>query len=196
MNIYIVRHGETDWNIQGRLQGVSDIPLNVNGIASSIRLKPFFDGMCLQALITSPLKRTIMTGLLLIQDAQVDSYRLDERIIEKNYGICEGMIIQDRQALYPNGHSEGEESYKNVRFRMISALKDYRAQYDKDILVVSHGAAIAALMKELDPFYQTYYVCLNNNALTILDGDTLSIKAFNLSIEEALAWKGNVKNFD
>ncbi|MDB7980649.1 histidine phosphatase family protein [Faecalicoccus pleomorphus] len=194
MNIFIVRHGETEWNRIGLVQGRADNPLNENGILACKQLQTLFDQKEFQALIMSPLRRTIHTGLILTENAIVEDYRLDPRIIEKDFGISDGKPIEERHLNYPNGHAPGEESYKLVRKRMITAFKSYVKRYDKDILVISHGAAIAALMKEVSPEFDRTFVRLKNNSLTVLDGKTLEVKAFDLIGDEAAQWmKDNYK---
>lgn len=188
MYIDIIRHGKTEWNRIGLVQGRADNPLNKNGILACQQLKPLFDHKEFQALIMSPLRRTIQTGLILTENSIVDDYRIDPRIIEKDFGISDGKPIEERHLNYPNGHAPGEESYKLVRKRMITAFKSYSKRYDKDILVISHGAAIAALMKEVNPEFDRVFVRLKNNSLTVLDGKTLDVKAFDLVGDDATQW--------
>lgn len=188
MYIDIIRHGKTEWNRIGLVQGRADNPLNKNGILACQQLKPLFDHKEFQALIMSPLRRTIQTGLILTENSIVDDYRIDPRIIEKDFGISDGKPIEERHLNYPNGHTPGEESYKLVRKRMITAFKSYSKHYDKDILVISHGAAIAALMKEVNPEFDRVFVRLKNNSLTVLDGKTLDVKAFDLVGDDATQW--------
>lgn len=188
MYIDIIRHGKTEWNRIGLVQGRADNPLNKNGILACQQLKPLFDHKEFQALIMSPLRRTIQTGLILTENSIVDAYRIDPRIIEKDFGISDGKPIEERHLNYPNGHAPGEESYKLVRKRMITAFKSYSKRYDKDILVISHGAAIAALMKEVNPEFDRVFVRLKNNSLTVLDGKTLDVKAFDLVGDDATQW--------
>lgn len=188
MYIDIIRHGKTEWNRIGLVQGRADNPLNKNGILACQQLKPLFDHKEFQALIMSPLRRTIQTGLILTENSIVDDYRIDPRIIEKDFGISDGKPIEERHLNYPNGHAPGEESYKLVRKRMITAFKSYSKRYDKDILVISHGAAIAALMKEVNPEFDRVFVRLKNNSLTVLDGKTLDVEAFDLVGDDATQW--------
>ncbi|MGX8833115.1 histidine phosphatase family protein [Amedibacillus sp. YH-ame6] len=188
MYMYIVRHGETEWNCTGRVQGISNNPINENGIRQAQSVSSFFDGFEFEAVITSPLERTKQTADILCEHASVMFYREDARVIEKNFGICEGMIIEQRHREYPFGHAEGEESYKEVRKRMFQAIRDYAMEYKKDILIVSHGGAIAALLKELDKSYENEFVRMDNLSITIVD-ENLKLHGVNLNLDEAMKWK-------
>lgn len=184
MNMYIVRHGETEWNRIGLVQGRADNPLNKNGIALAEKTSEIFREMHFEAVITSPLIRTKETARILCAQSMVDTKRIDERIIEKDFGICEGREIAFRYAQYPNGHAPGEESFKVVRRRMYQAIKEYANMYNNDILIVTHGCAIAALLKELDEKYERKFVKLNNVSITIIN-QNLEVLEVDMSYEDA-----------
>ena len=188
MRIFIVRHGETDWNKQEIVQGVSDIPLNKTGIQQAMHASQFFSGKHFDALITSPLQRTIETGTILIQNAHVKQIFQDERLIEKNFGICEGWSVERRKKEYPQGHAPNEESFVTVKQRMKEAILDYRQQFQNDILIVSHGAAMAALLKALDPSLQNEFIRFQNVSLTLIDGTSLQILARDLVNNKMKPW--------
>lgn len=192
MYMFIVRHGETEWNRIGLVQGRTDNELNANGIEQAKRMADVFSGMQFDALITSPLKRTKETAYYLCAHAQIREEKEDERLIEKDFGICDGRPIEERHQYYPDGHAPQEESFQLVRKRMKEAVTEYAEMYHNHILIVTHGCAIAALVKELDPVYDRQFVRLRNTSVTIID-DLLQVKAFDLDLEEALLWrKGHI----
>ena len=92
MKIYIVRHGETDWNGPRRLQGRSDIPLNETGIEEAKITGEALKDVPFAAAFVSPLTRTRQTAELLIRDRHIPVYR-DERIIEMCFGVYEGLSV-------------------------------------------------------------------------------------------------------
>lgn len=58
MKIYVIRHGQTDWNLEGRMLTLEDIPLNENGITQAKKAKEIVDNLDYDLVISSPLKRT------------------------------------------------------------------------------------------------------------------------------------------
>lgn len=186
MYMYLVRHGETEWNRIGLVQGRADNPLNETGIKQAKDSAEVFRGKSFEALITSPLIRTKQTAKYLCAYTLVKEVRVDDRVIEKDFGICEGQTIKTRWSMYPKGHAQGEESFVIVRKRMKEAVEEYVETYHDDILIVTHGCAIAALVKELDPYYDKQFVRLQNTSITIID-DALHVVALDLSLEEAKA---------
>ena len=145
MMIYIVRHGETQWNADGRIQGRRDIELNENGRRQAEAAAEALRGKSFQALITSPLSRAKQTGAILAQFAQIAEVREDARIVERDFGELDGARFTEdvRHRLYQE-KVQGAESLEEVAARMAEAFDEYVQQYDGDILVVSHGAAQAA----------------------------------------------------
>src|SRR5690606_17875731 len=100
--VYVIRHGQTDWNAEHRLQGQKDIPLNDLGRAQAAG-----NGRLLKAIlgekihdfdyVASPLSRTRETMELLRQAMGISpkSYRLDERLVEVSFGDWEGYTIPE-----------------------------------------------------------------------------------------------------
>ena len=164
MMIYIVRHGETQWNADGRIQGRRDIELNENGRRQAEAAAEALRGKSFQALITSPLSRAKQTGAILAQFAQIAEVREDARIVEK---------------------VQGAESLEEVAARMAEAFDEYVQQYDGDILVVSHGAAITALLKRLDPQLQRMHVHLNNASFSLLEWKDGAFTVINYNLDAA-----------
>lgn len=190
MYMFIIRHGETEWNRLQLVQGISDNPLNNKGIEQAKEIAPLFKEMLFDAVITSPLIRTKQTARYVCKYAKVKSWKEDVRIIEKNFGICEGIPISQRYDQYPNGHAEGEESFQTVRKRMLQAISSYANDYDGNILISTHGCAIAALLKELDPIYEKQFVRLKNTSITIVDKN-LKLQGFDMDVIEVKKWMSN-----
>ena len=184
MYIYVIRHGETEWNQLGKVQGRTDVLLNSEGRNQAKKISLLFKGCSFDSLITSPLSRAIETGILLTTHAHVEKILQDDKIIEKSYGITEGWKGTERYRIYPHGHAPGEESYKIVRKRMREAIESYARTYTKDVLVVSHGSAIAAMIKELEPSLEKDFLKIDNCSITIIDSKTLQIVAWNLDYDD------------
>ena len=101
MELYVARHGETEFNIERRIQGSGmDSPLTSNGIAQAKALGKSLEGINFDAVYSSPLKRTVAT----VETAFCDRYKpiLDPRLVEIGMGVMEGMLWDDIAELYPN----------------------------------------------------------------------------------------------
>lgn len=160
MEIYLIRHGITEWNKERRLQGNSDTPLANEGIElakeASERLKDiYFD-----RIYSSPLKRAYDTAVILRGNRDIPIIT-DERIREIGFGVCEGMnfdeLVKDEKGPFkyffdePGKYfaPEGGESLKEVCNRAASFWKEVILPLDgicKRIMIVAHGAVNKAQM--------------------------------------------------
>lgn len=164
--VFYIRHGETDWNVGGRLQGRHDVPLNARGREQARHcgglLRDLFarEGRDAQAVdfVSSPLGRASET-MRLARDAMgldPDAYRIDERLTEIAFGDWEGCTLaqlrtRDPQRLAAREHDKWRflppngESYEMVSVRM-------RAWYEaleRDVVAVAHGGTCRGLMAVL-----------------------------------------------
>ena len=136
--LYIVRHGQTNWNIEKRITGRMDISINETGIKEAYELKEKLKDIKFDYIFTSPLKRTIETAKI-IRDQEII---IDERLIERGNGKFEGMkkdeINFDFNKL--NDNSYNVESISSLRDRTESFFKEIKDKYrGKNILIVTHG---------------------------------------------------------
>ena len=165
--IYYIRHGETTWNAEGRLQGVQDIPLNDLGRrqaahAGNILLDLFArDGreQSSLAFVASPLIRARATMELVRGELKLPpaGYALDDRLREIGYGQWEGSTLPEMQVADPDLYAKrqtekwtvsppGGESYVEVQARM----QDWYTSLRSDTVAVAHGGTARALMVALD----------------------------------------------
>lgn len=164
--IYYLRHGETEWNALGRLQGTRDIPLNARGRGQAVHaggiLAELFkrDGKDKAALsyVSSPLGRARETMELVRGKLELPltDYFLDDRLREIGYGVWEGLTLAESEASDPEVYARrladkwtvcpaGGETYADVQVRV-------RAWYDQlrtDAVAVAHGGTARALMVSL-----------------------------------------------
>lgn len=139
--IYVVRHGQTDWNIEGRNQGHTDIELNQTGIAQSQKLARKLEEIRFDLVISSPLKRALKTAEIICSDPIL----CDERIKERYNGELEGR--KDAASLVdfsdPNDTRYGIEPLPLFRKR-ISEFWDeiLQRQKKKNILVITHAGVV------------------------------------------------------
>ena len=123
---------------------------------------------------------------LLAQFAQIAEVREDARIVERDFGELDGARFTEdvRHRLYQE-KVQGAESLEEVAARMAEAFDEYVQQYDGDILVVSHGAAITALLKRLDPQLQRMHVHLNNASFSLLEWKDGAFTVINYNLDAA-----------
>jgi probable phosphoglycerate mutase len=165
--IYYIRHGETDWNAQGRLQGGRDIPLNDLGRKQAADAGAILAGLLARdgrsarslSFVASPLGRARRTMELLRGALNLPpcDYALDDRLREIGYGRWEGSTFAQMRASDPELFARrradkwtvpppGGESYAAVQARM----RDWYDQLTADTVAVAHGGTARALMVALD----------------------------------------------
>ena len=138
--IYIVRHGQTNWNIEGRYGGRIDTPLNEEGIVQAKKLKEKFKNIKLDVVITSPLIRTIQTANEITNKEKIT----DERIIERSNGDLEGKLKSEITEKIdfndPNEKRYNIESIVEFRNRIYNFLDEVKEKYKgKNVLIVTHA---------------------------------------------------------
>lgn len=164
--IYFLRHGETEWNALGRLQGTKDVPLNVRGRGQAVYaagvLADLFksDGKDKAALpyVSSPLGRARMTMELVRGSLELPpaDYSLDDRLREIGYGVWEGLTPAESESADPDVYANrladkwtvapaGGETYAAVQLRML----DWYESLLVDTVAVAHGGTCRALMVAL-----------------------------------------------
>ncbi|MBN2256230.1 MAG: alpha-ribazole phosphatase [Anaerolineaceae bacterium] len=171
----LVRHGQTDWNLEGRYQGQSDVPLNENGRIQAQLLARQLQDKQFEAIFTSDLQRAKETAEILaaIFHLPVNS---DPRLREIHQGEWEGQQVDDIKSRYANLWNERMEDPANVRppggetvaevaRRVHAALNDIATHHANDpVMVVSHGLAIATALCKINgiPIGQAYTLIPDN----------------------------------
>lgn len=148
MKLIILRHGETDYNKKGIMQGRTNTVLNQNGIDSALKVKEEIEKYNIEYIISSPLKRAVQTASL-VCDKPIF---LDDRLIERNLGLFEGKEISSYDSKkYGNIKNvctdDGVEAITDVIERTFELL-DEIVTLDKTILLVSHSAVLKVI-----PYY-------------------------------------------
>lgn len=146
MNLYVVRHGQTDWNVQGKLQGSTDIELNQTGIKQAIQTSELLKNVKFDIIYSSPLKRAVDTARL-INNCHDVNIITDKRIAERGFGNLEGTkgVLEDITEYLDyekNLNTHNVEPIQDVFNRIHSFLSDICNNYrnsNANILVVTHG---------------------------------------------------------
>lgn len=167
MIIYVMRHGQTDWNVVKRLQGRSDTELNENGRELARKTGKALLTVPFTAAFSSPLKRARETAALALGGRDVPVIE-DERLIEISFGVYEGLCsgkehyeIPDADFSYfftaPDQYRmpEGGEGFDELHRRTADFLRDITTRpelEEETVLVATHGAAGRALLNALRTF--------------------------------------------
>lgn len=137
--IYLVRHGQTDWNLQHRVQGRADIELNQTGISQAEELARKLSNVKFDVCFCSPLKRALKTA----QTIHKGKIIIDNRVIERGNGELEGRT--DWKELGVNFNDPNEKRFKietlpELQKRLISFWNEIMEKYpDQNVLVVTHA---------------------------------------------------------
>jgi broad specificity phosphatase PhoE len=180
----LVRHGETDWNLEGRYQGQNDVPLNEKGRAEARTLARELNGTPFSAFYTSDLKRAWETAEILRAFVHMP-FTPEPRLREIDQGEWEGQLVEIIKARYTELWRErtvdpasvrppGGETVRDVATRVHAALGDIAALHPQgSVLVVSHGLAIATVICKVRDIAlgQAYSVIPENAEAVWVDWD-------------------------
>ncbi|SDJ80161.1 histidine phosphatase family protein [Salimicrobium halophilum] len=167
-SICLVRHGETDWNKQGKLQGGTDIPLNDTGIKQAELCRDYLAEDSWDAVVASPLERAKHTADI-IRERHGLSVALMDEFKERHFGKGEGMTEEERRASYPDKQYPGQEPKEAFIERVMAGIDRIIEEYtDEHVLLVAHGAVINAILTEISggkvgaDRFKLLNGCLNN----------------------------------
>jgi broad specificity phosphatase PhoE len=152
VTLYLIRHGETEWNRAQRYQGQRDVALNEKGRAQARRngavLKGLLPAIAATDFVSSPLSRAIETMEILRAEMGLDprAYRRDAQLLELNYGHWEGYLASALAEIDPEGvaaktrdpfgwRPQGGESYSDLMDRVTAWLKTI----EHDTVAITHG---------------------------------------------------------
>ena len=195
MKIYLVRHGETSWNKEKRVQGSADIPLNENGILLAEITSEEMKDIPVEMIYTSPLIRARKTAEIMRRNRDIP-VRIDDRLQEMGFGKYEGTFIKEASeqegnvlhnfVKHPEKYEARDgENFSQVIARARSFIDEVLVPIEKmysNIMIASHGASIRCFLRcvenrPLSEFWGGIYQ--NNCAVTILE-----LKAGKLKILE------------
>lgn len=149
--ILLARHGETDWNLQRRVQGHSDPPLNQTGRAQALALAETLEGAALDAIYSSDLARAYDTARVVAERHGLTVTALPE-LRERNFGTWEGLTDTEVFERFPGAKtgSWGDgETKDELAKRVLGALHRIAAAHPGGrVLVVTHGGPVRSLLVE------------------------------------------------
>ena len=151
--IYLVRHGETDWNREHRIQGSTDIALNDTGRDQAATTGELLSTRAWDGVYASPLSRAYETGAIIARRLGLPEPGVVPEVAERRYGEAEGLTGDEIDARFPGDTPvPGRETREEVAARTIPALVALAERHPgESIVVVSHGGVIRTVLMEVAP---------------------------------------------
>jgi len=194
MKLLLTRHGQTDWNIAGRYQGHSDIPLNQMGQSQAAKIAQRLSQETIHAIYTSDLSRAAHTAQAIADFHQLE-IKKDLRWRELSFGDWEGMTYKEMSTHSPDLFSKwmldsmnistpNGETLAQLAERAKAALDEIkRIHKDQTVLVVSHSGAIQSLLStvlgvDLNRYWQFKISQASLSELTVYE-DSAVLNLFN-----------------
>lgn len=189
--VFLVRHGETEWNRLGKFQGCVDIDLAKEGMVQAQYISKRFNGD-FDTIYSSPLKRAVETAETIAAVKGIKPIIVDD-IREINFGEWEGLTLKEISSNFPNEFAKwrndkieapmlgGDLSLKNASLRATEAIKEIvKKNKGKKLIIVAHGGIIKAGLIGLLDWDMTMYhkIILGNTAICEID--------FNDSLEPVI----------
>lgn len=157
LEFYVARHGQTEWNTQGRLQGWLNSPLTSKGIDSAKALGNLIKHDAFDAYYSSPSGRAFET-LQIAMGSRQDEIIKDERLMEMGLGDWQGKLAHEIQSQYPEAYRdyfespdtfmlEGAETYHDLKARVQAFIEEsvenhFTETAHKKILIITHGVTL------------------------------------------------------
>lgn len=187
--LYLVRHGETDWNLERRIQGSTDIRLNATGRQQAARAGRLLARRSWDGIITSPLSRAAETARIIADELGLGLPETLDDIVERAYGEAEGLSDAELARLFPGDTPvPGRESRQDVTARVIPALLRVAEQHPREhVILATHGGVIRAVLNAIAPGPLHRQVPITNGSIHSFRyaNGGLELVAFNDPIEIA-----------
>ena len=161
-SLYLIRHGETDWNKQNRAQGRSDRPLNETGAAQARALADSLSNVAFSGAFASDMRRAVETARPVLAGRDLRLTTLSE-LREQNFGDWEGLDRHQVASRYPEEYrelmagagefappgGETDTEFLGRVSRAVSKLGDLRSRGEENLLVATHGGVVRAMIVHL-----------------------------------------------
>jgi uncharacterized phosphatase len=175
----LLRHGQTDWNIDFRLQGVTDIPLNETGIAQAKDAAQVLKRTDWDLVLTSPLSRARDTAQIVAEINGFSPAEIEPLLLERSFGEAEGLGHDEWRAKYADTNKvPGGESLPELEKRAALLLQTLISKHGgQRLLAVSHGALIRILLR------------IVSEGEFPRDGERLGNASMSIFVHENDAWR-------
>lgn len=167
IDVYVIRHGETDWNIERRLQGHTDVPLNANGKLQAEQLREKFANFNFTRVISSDLIRARLTAELCVGSDKINMIETSPLLREKYFGKWEGSLITELKShVEPMINIENITQEEYISFKWDDSVESYYDVYkrfknlirsivistskmDEPVLLCTHGGVLRSILSSL-----------------------------------------------
>ncbi len=182
-SFYFIRHGQTDWNLERRMQGHTDIPLNQTGLEQAERAAVLFDGVKIDVIVSSPLSRAYKTAEAIARRKNL-SIIAEPLLRERHFGKFEGRTIYEVFDEHGLPHTSSmsailppcAEQWHETRERSLNVVIDYLNKHEGNVLFVSHGAVFRAIYEclahvrlEAENAKPYYFELISGNTWNLID---------------------------
>ncbi|MDD8049690.1 MAG: histidine phosphatase family protein [Thomasclavelia sp.] len=179
MKLYVIRHGETKYNIQNRICGITDLELTDKGKQQALNASKHFENIKIDRIYVSPLKRAQETAAIINKVTNTD-IEVDNRLREINYGTFEGKKGTNRSfnhvkknlgMNYPEG-----ESFLNVTTRVYTLIEELiNSHPNETILLVCHGGIMRVI--------ETYFTDMTNKEIYKYAAKNCQINTYEINVK-------------
>jgi uncharacterized phosphatase len=177
----LIRHGQTDLNLQGRLQGSSDWPLNETGVAQAHAAVEVLraTGTAWSLVVSSPLQRARRTAEIVAEGLGVELGPTFADLVERDYGALEGDTEEQVERLWPGKSEPSVETLDAVVARGRRALDAIGAAYPgRDVVVVCHGTIIRYTLSDLVGFKVD---TIDNGSVSLVEADAGGLRVLTVN---------------
>ena len=163
MVLALIRHGQTDWNLRGLMQGRTDIPLNATGREQALAAASALSDERWDAVVSSPLVRARETAELISTGLGVPLGGSYEELVEQDFGAAEGTPVSELDVRWPERDFAGKEPDHEVGSRGLRGIERIAGDHDgARVLVVAHGTLIRQTLAEISGHDARHYPRLDN----------------------------------
>ncbi|MGL5043173.1 MAG: histidine phosphatase family protein [Culicoidibacterales bacterium] len=169
-----IRHGQTDWNALGIIQGASNVPLNAKGVYQAVAKAPFFIEENYHVAYSSPLDRALQTMEIICHENKFPLViKTDTRLKERCFGSAEGHHVNLFRSLKSqNKQPQFYESDQEIKLRIQSFLDAMPVEHSgKNILITAHSHVLKTALILIDELSYSYDTPLDNLAFCTLNFD-------------------------
>ncbi|MGX3020677.1 histidine phosphatase family protein [Ursidibacter sp. B-7004-1] len=188
MRLILLRHGETLWNKEHRLQGHQNSPLSERGISQAKAIKPIIDKLSPQYVISSDLGRALQTAEIIGYPNAITDKNLRELAMGEWEGRRKEEIISENPTLYQAWRDgeytpEGAETWRDFCQRISTALFNWAKRNDGDTLAIVHSGVVRAACESLVSLSTKHLLPVTQGTLTIFEitpSNPIKLEAYNL----------------
>jgi broad specificity phosphatase PhoE len=186
--IYLVRHGETEWNAMHIMQGQLNPGLNEVGRSQAIKVASLLNGTNVTAIFSSDLARAVETANFISDQLHIPVFQLSS-LRERGLGKISGKTIDQIKSEYPGlkfeglmpdaDSIEGSEPLQEFRKRVVRGFHHCVSSHDGNMVIVTHGGSIKAILSSIDSL-KDYPIVANGNITELIDNGRISIVSISL----------------